>query len=72
MEMVNAADKRKNIIGRDLLNSIIIELTDNKLEISSNFVKKLINTYESISFDKRKDMSCNYDEFIKVYQNIIK
>jgi len=72
MEMVNAVDKRKNIIGKDLLNSIIIELTDNKLEISSNFIKKLLDTYESINPDERENMYCNYNEFIKVYQDIIK
>jgi len=72
MEMVNAVDKRKNIIGKYLLNSIIIKLTDNKLEISSNFIKKLLDTYESINLNERKNMDCNYNEFIKVYQDIIK
>jgi len=72
MEMVNAADRRKHTIGRDLLGEIIRYLTNNKLEISSNFIKKLLDTYESINLEEREDMYCDYNEFIKVYQDIIK
>ncbi len=64
-EMVDVIDKRKEEIGKALLDAVIIDLTNHKVDISKDFFEKLKKTYMSI--DNKTDMRCKYEEFLEYY-----
>lgn len=70
MEMVNAADRRKNIIGKTLLDDIIIDLTNYRINVSNKFLNKLKNAYMSVSFKEKEAMRCDYNKFADIYMNV--
>lgn len=67
LQMLEAVDRRTDIIGKTLLDEIIIDLTNNKIEVRKNLLMKIKNTYLSISVDDRQCMNCDYDGFVKMY-----
>ena len=60
-------DKRKEEIGKILLDEIIIDLTKNKVAISKDFLEKLRRTYAAI--DNKMNMRCKYEEFLEYGEN---
>lgn len=67
-DMVDVIDKRKDEIGKTLLDEIIIDLTNHKVDICKDFFEKLRKTYMSI--DNKINMSCKYEEFLEYYENL--
>lgn len=63
--MIDIIDKRKEKIGKTLLDEIIIDLTNHKVAISKEFLEKLTKTYMSI--DNKINMRCKYEEFLEYY-----
>lgn len=60
--MIEAIDKRNEEIGRMLLDEIIIDLTNHKVDIDRELLEKLIKNYMSI--DNKINMRCKYEEFL--------
>ena len=60
-DMIDVIDKRKEEIGKILLDEIIIDLTKNKVAISKDFLEKLI--------DNKMNMRCKYEEFLEYGEN---
>ena len=67
-DMVDVIDKRKEEIGKTLLDEIIIDLTNHKIAICKDFFEKLRKTYMSI--DNKINMRCKYEEFLEYYENL--
>lgn len=67
-DMIDVIDKRKEEIGKTLLDEIIIDLTNHKVAISKDFLEKLKKTYMSI--DNKINMRCKYEEFLEYYENV--
>lgn len=61
-DMIEAIDKRNEEIGRMLLDEIIIDLTNHKVDIDRELLEKLIKNYMSI--DNKINMRCKYEEFL--------
>lgn len=74
-DMIDVIDKRKEEIGKILLDEIIIDLTKNKVAISKDFLEKLRRTYAAIDNKMNIDavMDCpeyaseEYKDFIRAY-----
>ena len=66
-DMIDVIDKRKEEIGKILLDEIIIDLTKNKVAISKDFLEKLRRTYAAI--DNKMNMRCKYEEFLEYGEN---
>ena len=66
-DMIDVVDKRKEEIGKILLDEIIIDLTKNKVAISKDFLEKLRRTYAAI--DNKMNMRCKYEEFLEYGEN---
>ncbi len=68
-DMIDVIDKRKEEIGKTLLDEIIIDLTNHKVAISKDFLEKLRKIYMSI--DNKIGMRCKYEEFLEYYENLL-
>ena len=66
-DMIDVIDKRKEEIGKILLDEIIIDLTKNKVATSKDFLEKLRRTYAAI--DNKMNMRCKYEEFLEYGEN---
>lgn len=64
-DMIKAVEERKKDIGKTLLDEIIIDLTNQNIVASEEFLERIRNTYMSIS--NKTDMRCKYEEFLKCY-----
>lgn len=64
-DMIKAVEERKKDIGKTLLNEIIIDLTNQNIVASEEFLERIRNTYMSIS--NKTDMCCKYEEFLKLF-----
>lgn len=69
-EMIGAVDRRKNIIGKTLLDDIIIDLTNYRTNVHIEFLKKIENAYMSVKFGEKEDMRCDYNKFVDMYLNV--
>ncbi|MDE6312862.1 MAG: hypothetical protein K2M46_04475 [Lachnospiraceae bacterium] len=69
-EMIDAVDRRKNTIGKTLLDDIIIDLTNYKTNVHIKFLKKIENAYMSVKFGETEDMRCDYSKFVDMYLNV--
>lgn len=67
-DMINVVDERKEEIGKTLLDEIIIDLTNHKVNVNRDLLKKLKNTYMSI--DDKINMRCKYKEFLECYEGV--
>lgn len=67
-DMVDVINRRREEIGKTLLDEIIIDLTNHKVAICKDFFKKLRKTYMSI--DNKINMRCKYEEFLEYYENL--
>lgn len=66
--MVDVIDRRKEEIGKTLLDEIIIDLTNHKVAICKDFFEKLRKTY--ISIDNKINMRCKYEKFLEYYESV--
>lgn len=66
-DMIDVVYKRKEDIGKVLLDEIIIDLTNNKVVCNKNFIIKIKNAYMSISNNNKVNMRCKFEEFFKRY-----
>ena len=66
-EMLSAIEERKQFIGKVLLDEIIIDLTNSKIDLSKDLLMKIRNTYLSLSAEEQQCMECNYDMFECMY-----
>lgn len=66
-QMIEAVDIREEEIGKTLLDEIIIDLTNQKMDVSEEFLRKINNRYLSVNSEEKENMRCNYDEFVKTY-----
>lgn len=57
--MIDVIDKRNEEIGRTLLDEIIIDLTNHKVDIDKELLEKLIKNYMTI--DNKINMRCKYE-----------
>lgn len=67
-DMVDVINRRREEIGKTLLDEIIIDLTNHKVAICKDFFEKLRKTYMSI--DNKINMRCKYEEFLEYYENL--
>ncbi len=67
-DMVDVIDKRKEEIGKTLLDEIIIDLTNHKIAICKDFFEKLRKAYMSI--DNKINMRCKYEKFLEYYESL--
>ncbi len=67
-DMLDVIDKRKEEIGKTLLDEIIIDLTNHKVAISKDFFGKLRKAYMSI--DNKINMRCKYEKFLEYYESL--
>lgn len=69
-EMIDAVDRRKNTVGKTLLDDIIIDLTNYRTNVHIRFLKKIENTYMSVECGERENMRCDYGKFVDMYLNV--
>ena len=67
-DMVDVINRRKEEIGKTLLDEIIIDLTNHKIAICKDFFEKLRKTY--ISIDNKINMRCKYEKFLEYYESV--
>lgn len=66
--MINALEQRKEEVGKTLLDEIIIDFTNHKVNLSIDTIIRLKKTYESISKENKMDMRCQYAKFLEYYE----
>ena len=66
-DMIDVIDKRKEEIGKILLDEIIIDLTKNKVAISKDFLEKLEGLMRLLII--KMNMRCKYEEFLEYGEN---
>lgn len=66
-QMIEAVDIREKEIGKTLLDEIIIDLTNQKLDIKEEILIKINSRYLSLDSKEKENMCCNYEEFAKIY-----
>lgn len=64
MKMIEAIDARKAVIGKTLLDEMIMDLNDYEVNISKSLLNKILESYSLISEENRKQMRCDYEKFI--------
>lgn len=67
-DMVDVINKRREEIGKTLLDEIIIDLTNLRIVIRKELFEKLRKAYMSI--DNKINMRCKYEDFLEYYQNV--
>ncbi|MDE6673193.1 MAG: hypothetical protein K2K19_00050 [Acetatifactor sp.] len=66
-DMLGAVEAREKEPGKALLNDVIVDLTDNKVNISSRLLKRLTDTYMSIDSEDKWYMYCDFEAFCRQY-----
>lgn len=66
-DMLEAVEAREKEPGKALLDDVIVDLTDNKVNISNRLLKRLTDTYMSIDSEDKRNMYCDFEAFCRQY-----
>ncbi len=67
--MMEALEKRKDDIGKVLLNDIIEELGVKKIYVKKEIINKIENRYLYFHNENNEEFRCDYKEFYQMYLN---
>ena len=68
-KMIEALEKRKDNIGKVLLNDIIIELAVKKVYVKKELIKMISDSYLYFYKENAEELTCDYAEFCQMYLN---
>ena len=66
-DMLAAVEAREKELGKALLDDMMVDLTNHKVDISNRLLKTLIDTYMAIDSEDRRNMYCEFEAFCRQY-----